>query len=569
MKTQEIIRVTLQNEMDLILAHKRSMRLAELAGLSMSAQTTFATAVSEVARNSIDHGKNGCLVLSVAGAQKEKYIIARINDEEPRAQRYEGLEYAKRLVSKYNISTSPGETSIELYYYIPLPDKLDARRIDEWRLQFREEPALSPYEEIKRKNEQLQDLAQKLKESEQQYKTLTNALPLIIFTLSEAGKLIYANEWLRRFTGAGIAELNETAWKSVVHPEDYDAFVLLIHHNPPLGAATIKTQCRLRHKAEDEYYWHLASVSPLRDEDGRLLYWIGYLVDINAQKLMEATLRNNEELKEAQEQLRQHQEALESNISELNRSNRELQEFAYVASHDLQEPTRKISFYSDFLLSKYEAVLDSKGVDYLTHMQGAARRMRTLINDLLAFAQVERDGIQFGRVNLTELVQQVVQGLELPISEQRAVVDVQELPVIEADAGRMHQLFQNLLSNSLKYARENEPPQVRVHAEVAGDKCRIYITDNGIGFDEKYLPQMFALFQRLHSGKKYAGTGLGLAICQKIVALHHGCDDLPQRRERPRPPLLVGQAHPVVALGRPPRRERPVLGHAHGLVDVP
>ncbi|GAA4341732.1 ATP-binding protein [Flaviaesturariibacter amylovorans] len=522
MKTQEIIRVTLQNEMDLILAHKRSMRLGELAGLSLSAQTTFATAVSEVARNTIDHGKNGCLVLSVTTGQKEKYIIARINDDEPQLQKYEGLEYAKRLVSKYNISTSGNETSIELYYYIPLSDKLDARRIDSWRLQFREEPALSPYEEIKRKNEQLQDLAQKLKESEQQYKTLTNALPLIIFTLSEAGNLVYANEWLRRFTGAGIAELNETRWRGVVHPEDYDSFALLINHNPPLGAATIKTQCRLRHRSEDEYYWHLASISPLRDEEGRLQYWIGYLVDINAQKMMETTLRNNEELKETQQQLREHQDALETNISNLNRSNRELQEFAYVASHDLQEPTRKISFYSDYLLNKYEGQLDPKGRDYLGHMQRAARRMRTLINDLLAFAQVEREGITFKPVNLNELVQQVVQGLELPIAEKHAAVEVADLPTIDADPGRMHQLFQNLLSNSLKYAREDLPPQVRVYAEVDGDQCTICVADNGIGFDEKYLPQMFALFQRLHSGKKYEGTGLGLAICQKIVAVHHG-----------------------------------------------
>lgn len=228
MKIQELARVTLQNEMDLILAHRRSMRLAELAGLSLPAQTTFATAVSEVARNTIEHGKNGCLVLSVSALPKEKYLIARIIDDSQQAKKNEGLEFAKRLVNKYQISTSGEETAIELYYHIPSPENLDIRKLDEWKSIFRNEPAISPYEEIKRKNEQLQDLAQKLQESEQQYKTLTNALPIIIFSLNQKGELIYANEWLRRFTGASLAELNASRWKGVVHPDDYDSFSVLI-----------------------------------------------------------------------------------------------------------------------------------------------------------------------------------------------------------------------------------------------------------------------------------------------------------------------------------------------------
>lgn len=519
---QELVRVTLQNEMDLILAHKRSMRLAELAGLSLSAQTTFATAVSEVSRNTIEHGKNGCLVLSVSAAQREKYIIARIVDEERKAESYEGLAYAKRLVNKYNVSTSGKETSIELYYYIPLSDKLDIQKLDEWRSLFRNEPAISPYEEIKRKNEQLQDLAQRLKESEQQYKMLTNALPIIIFSLNEKGNLTYANDWLKRFTGSSIDHLNATRWKEVVHPDDYDAFSILINHGIPLGASAIKTQCRFRHKSEDDYYWHLASISPLNDENGKLLCWIGYIVDINAQKLIEETLQNNKELKETQAQLKEHQIALESNISELARSNRELQEFAYVASHDLQEPARKISFYSDYLVSKYDAMLDKKGLEYLQNMQSASRRMRTLINDLLAFAQVEREGLKLKHINLNQVTHNVVQDLEMLIEEKGASVHIGSIPVIEADENMLHQLLENLVSNAVKYSKDDVKPVVHIWSEQLHDKLAIHIKDNGIGFDEKYLPQMFTLFQRLHATGKYEGTGLGLAICQKIVALHNG-----------------------------------------------
>lgn len=522
MKIHELARVTLQNEMDLILAHRRSMRLAELAGLSLPAQTTFATAVSEVSRNTIEHGKNGCLVLSVSAAPKEKYIIARIIDESQQARKYEGLEFAKRLVNKYNISTSGNETAIELYYHIPSPEKLDIRKLDEWKSTFRNEPAISPYEEIKRKNEQLQDLAQKLQESEQQYKTLTNALPIIIFSLNQKGELIYANEWLRRFTGLSLAELNASRWKDVIHPDDYDSFSVLIKHEVPLGASTIKTQCRLRHKSEEDYYWHLASISPLNDENGKLLYWIGYIVDINAQKLVEETLQDNRALKEAQALLRENQVALESNISELNRSNRELQEFAYVASHDLQEPARKISFYSDYLISKYGKLLDEKGLDYLANMQSASRRMRNLINDLLAFAQVEREAIQYKPVKLNAVLDTVVQDLEMLIEEKGATVTIDQLPEIEADENMMHQLFENLVSNAIKYSRDGVAPRVHVSAQAAGGNVAIQVADNGIGFDEKYLPQMFTLFQRLHASDKYEGTGLGLAICQKIVVLHGG-----------------------------------------------
>jgi PAS domain S-box-containing protein len=522
MKLQELAKVTLQNEMDLILAHKRSMRLAELSGLSLSAQTTFATAVSEVSRNTIEHGKNGCLTLSVSYDQKEKYIIAKITDEEQVDQTYEGLEYARRLVSKYNITTSGEETAIELYYFIPSSDKLDIQKLDEWKILFRNEPAISPYEEIKRKNEQLQDLAQKLKESEQQYRTLTNALPLIIFSLNENGELIYANEWLRQFTGATIEQLNAERWKQVVHPEDYDSFSILINPKVPFGATTVKTQCRLRHKNEKDYYWHLTSISPLSDENGELLYWIGYIVDINAQKLVEETLQDNRELKETQAKLKQNQSVLETNISELNRSNRELQEFAYIASHDLQEPARKLSFYSDYIISKYDAVLDKKGLEYLYNMQSASRRMRNLINDLLSFAQVEREGLRLSAINLNQVTHDVLQDLEIAIEEKGASVHVESLPVIEADQNMMHQLLENVISNAVKYSKDGVKPEVKIWSRQNGELLEIFVRDNGIGFDEKYLPQMFELFKRLHSSEQYEGTGLGLAICQKIVALHNG-----------------------------------------------
>ncbi|WP_254639855.1 ATP-binding protein [Chitinophaga sp. GbtcB8] len=518
----DLVKVTLSNEMDLILAHKRSMKLAELAGLSLSAQTTFATAVSEVSRNAIEHGQNGYLVLSVSGQKREQYIVARVTDEAHNVQTNQGLEYAKRLVNKYSITTTGDETSVELYYALPAAEKIDHRKIDDWRNMFRNEPPISPYEELKRKNELLQDLSQKLQENESQYKTLTDTLPIIIFSLNLQGELIYANEWLYNFTGQTIAQLNQTKWKEVVHPADYDAFSLLLTHRITAGASAIKAQCRLRHVNEKEYYWHLAALSPLKDDKGQLLYWIGYLVDIHAQKVVEQTLENNKELQQAQTQLKENQTLLEDNISELNRSNQELQQFAFVASHDLQEPIRKISFYSDYFLNKYADRIDDKGKDYLKGMLSASHRMRNLIHDLLAFSQVEKKQVEYRHINLNHVIQDTLQDLEIMIREKEANIEITALPSIDADESMIRQLFGNIINNSLKYCKNDQRPQIQVTNRLNTHYLEIFIKDNGIGFDEKYLPKMFTLFQRLHTGDKYKGTGLGLAICRKIVALHNG-----------------------------------------------
>jgi PAS domain S-box-containing protein len=522
MKLQEVARVTLQTEMDLIIAHKRSMKLAELAGLSLPAQTTFATAVSEVSRSTIEYGKNGCLVLCFSNSAPSKCIVARILDREKPARQNQGLEYAKRLVNKFNVTSNDEETAIELYFNVPPAFKTDLQKMDEWKHMFRNEPSISPYEEIKRKNEQLQELSQRLQESEGQYKTLTNALPIIIFSLSPKGELIFANEWLRRLTGYSISQLNSNRWKGSVHPEDYNTFSLLLKADVASGASTIKAQCRLKHKEEDDWYWHLVSVSPLHDEKGGLLYWIGYMVDINAQKLVEDTLKDNQELKQVQLQLQQNQIALEENIADLNRSNLELQQFAYVASHDLQEPIRKIGYYSDFLNGRYANTLDEKGREYLSSMTEASARMRSLVHDLLEYSQVEKKVLEFTHINLNNVVKDVLHDIDVMIKEKNATVNAAYMPFIDADEGMMRQLFENLLTNSLKYSKEDVQPLITISNRQNGHMLEIHVTDNGIGFDEKYVPQMFMLFQRLHSSQKYKGTGLGLAICQKITRLHNG-----------------------------------------------
>jgi PAS domain S-box-containing protein len=521
---EDIAKVILDNEMDLVIAHKRSMKLAELVGLSLAAQTSFATAVSEVARNTIENKKRGSLILGVDCIKynkQVKFIVATIKNSK-HANNLNGLEYAKKLVNKFSISTNDSDTLIELFYAVPNQVKMDMDKREAWRTNFRNEPSFSPYEEMKRQNEQLHELSGRLQKSEARYKMLTNTLPLMIFSLNPQGSLLYANEWLMRYTGENIESLNASRWKNVVHKEDYDSFMVFFNNIIPPDTASIKIHVRIKHKDSGDYLWHQVSISPFMNDHGELQYWIGYLVDIHAQKIYEETLKDNYELKQVQEELRDHQDKLEQYIAELNQSNFELQQFAFVASHDLQEPVRKLMFYSDYMLNRYTTNVDEKGIEYLKLIHSVSGRMRTIIKDLLAFSQISKSEIAFDHVDLNKVAHYALQDLQLPIEEKKAVIHIQPLPSVKGDESLLRQLFENLITNSLKYSRKDIPPEITISYQQVDNNHEIIFSDNGIGFDEKYAPQIFKLFQRLHTRDQYEGTGLGLAICLKIVEIHRG-----------------------------------------------
>lgn len=233
---------------------------------------------------------------------------------------------------------------------------------------------------------------------------------------------------------------------------------------------------------------------------------------------------------------RQAEEKLKLFAAKLEQSNRELQDFASVASHDLQEPLRKIQAFGDRLKAKCNDALSEEGRDYLQRMQSAAGRMQTLINDLLMFSRVETAAQPFVQVDLALIVREVLADLEVQIEQAGAAIEIGELPAIEADPLQMRQLIQNLIGNSLKYRH----PEYKVRIKVQGrlckndraqrrdgnglsqELCQISVADNGIGFDEKYLNRIFTVFQRLHGRKEYEGTGIGLAVCRKIAERHGG-----------------------------------------------
>ncbi|MCZ8530517.1 sensor histidine kinase [Alteromonas sp. PRIM-21] len=221
---------------------------------------------------------------------------------------------------------------------------------------------------------------------------------------------------------------------------------------------------------------------------------------------------------------------------ELARSNRELEDFAFVASHDLQEPLRKIRAFGNRLESGYTDVIDERGRDYLARMLNAAERMSMLISDLLAFSRVSTRGKDFSEVSLDNVIQSVLDDLEIAIDEKSAQIEVSEnMPIVRGDKTQLEQLFLNLISNALKFQSEGITPVVKITLQEVSEEdtqdiimseeydwIKITVADNGIGFDQSFAEKIFAPFQRLHGRSEYKGTGIGLAVCRRIVERHNG-----------------------------------------------
>lgn len=271
-------------------------------------------------------------------------------------------------------------------------------------------------------------------------------------------------------------------------------------------------------------------------EDGKAIGAVVSFQDISERKQQEQTFSDQQQaLKRYSEELEQRvddrtAELRESN-ARLQSSNRELQDFAFVASHDLQEPLRKIQAFGERLANHCEPALDPQAQDYLRRMKNAAERMQTLISDLLAFSCVTTQGRPFVRVDLRQIAAEVVSDLESAVERSGGSVELGELPSIDADPVQMRQLLQNLIGNGLKFRRPGVAPRVRIRGELilpqsniapGAGQCQLVVEDNGIGFDEKYLDRIFDVFQRLHGRSAYDGTGIGLAVCRKIAERHGG-----------------------------------------------
>ena len=289
-------------------------------------------------------------------------------------------------------------------------------------------------------------------------------------------------------------------------------------------------------------FWFNFTYKPLKNAEGKVYAILHMAVDVTTQ------VNAREQLKQAEENLRKAQQNLERQVEkqtrelraanqDLQRSNANLQQFAYIASHDLQEPLRKIQSFSSLIQSQYANNLEEAGQDMLRRMQYAGERMSALIRDLLAYSRITTRQQAFGPVSLDLIVARVIDTLDLQISQANAQVTVSSLPVLNGDEVQLSQLFQNLISNAIKFHVPDSIPTVTINCRIVQASAlpgtvrptsvaerfyQINVTDNGIGFENKYLDRIFEVFQRLHGKSEYVGTGIGLAICQKVVANHGG-----------------------------------------------
>ncbi len=359
---------------------------------------------------------------------------------------------------------------------------------------------------------------------EAEYFQLAESLPHIVWIADAAGKVIYLNRQWETFTGTRPdLPASLTYFRKMIHPEDARAFARSWIR---VAAADIpfEAECRLR-TASGDYRWVMIRAQKTHNETDEEARWNGVCIDVHERKTLNALL---------EERVAGRTAELEAANRELAHSNDELQQFAFVTSHDLKEPLRKIQIFGKMV---FEKALKENQLQYsgpLGRIVQSSERLTGLINDLLDFSQLSAGPMTLTPTDLGEVVQQTLADLGVLIEEKAALVEVGKLPVIQAVPGQLQQLFQNLITNALKFSKKDVPPHIRIRAERISRKAfdapvhtkgafvRISIADNGIGFSEQYLYKIFTLFQRLHSREAYEGTGLGLAIVQKIINLHNG-----------------------------------------------
>lgn len=365
-----------------------------------------------------------------------------------------------------------------------------------------------------RKEVELRRLAQKEQaKSIQELKAMMESLPQIAFTINKEGKIEYVNEKWYEYSGQKSAF-------PVPHRDDEQVYrdwekVFARGHE-------FTSEIRIRKSNASRFRYYLLRITPIKNT-GSIVKWIGTFTDIHRQKTLNDILEHR---------VKQRTKDLVIKNRELSMSNHELQQFAWVASHDLKEPLRKIQTFNYLVKEKYLGQ-NQEATVYLDRAIRSSKRMSDLIDNLLQYSRLSALPL-FEKTDLNVILKEIVSDLEVSILEKKATVQVGHMPEAEVVPSQIRQVFQNLISNALKFSKENIPPLVKISSEYieqkdpecsgapSGPYSRIIISDNGIGFDEKFIDRIFVIFQRLHTRDSYEGTGIGLAITKKIIERHNG-----------------------------------------------
>ncbi len=353
-----------------------------------------------------------------------------------------------------------------------------------------------------------------LKTADQAYRVFIEKMTEGAVTLSREGLILYANSQFAAMAGLPLSSVLGLPFQQFVTEEGRPFFNQLF-------AACWKEDCKgeIELCANGRLTPVQLSLTPLELAEGVSLSVI--LTDLTAQKA-------------TQKQLRENNRQLEDLNKVLEASNHDLQQFASVASHDLQEPLRKIQMFTNLMKTRWQDKFSDDDMQYLDKVIGSASRMKTLIIDVLNYSKLSANDHEFSATDLNIVLKELLEDFEMMIAEKGGWIICSGLPVLEANRGQMRQVFQNLISNALKFSKAAEPPVIRITAKRIAQKSfkskaradggfwMLCVKDNGIGFDEKYIPNIFSLFERLNPKDQYEGTGIGLAITKKIIEKHNG-----------------------------------------------
>lgn len=321
---------------------------------------------------------------------------------------------------------------------------------------------------------------------------MAESMPQKIFTARADGTTDYLNPQWMEFTGLSLQEIENGRWTSFVHPDDLEVSLREWKRSLESGEP-FQVQQRFR-RADGKFRWHLSRAKPMRDAAGKVTMWIGSITEIHEQKEKE---------------------------EELRRANEDLQQFAYSASHDLQEQIRMVTIYSEMVLRRCGDLLDAEGREYLGFLREGGQRLARLVADLLAYTHASTAELSQNPVSASAALNETLNTLAETIRDSGAVITVDDLPEVHMGAVHLQQVFQNLVGNAIKY-RGEAAPAIHVSVRLVGDAWCFSVRDNGIGIDPQYKEKIFGVFKRLSHDRKYGGTGIGLAICQRIVERYGG-----------------------------------------------
>ena len=346
-----------------------------------------------------------------------------------------------------------------------------------------------------------------LRDSEERFRAIFEQAAVGIAKTALCGQFMRVNPGFCQIVRYAESELLQKDWQAITHPDDIESDREYVRSLLSGNIQTFSMEKRLVCK-DEAVRWANITVSAMRDANGTPQYLVCAIEDISQRKLVQELLQASLDTQTRYAQ-------------ELTRSNAELEQFSYVASHDLQAPLSTIVGYAQLLEKRCHNQLDAQGNKFIRNIVNSCERMQALIDDLLEYSRVGRSEKPFDVIDCNLVFEDACANLQLAIRQDRASVTRGDLPRVRGDSFQLLQLFQNLIGNAIKY-RSSEAPMVRVSASRQGDSWVFSVQDNGIGIAEQYHPRIFQLFQRLHSQKQYSGTGIGLAICQRIVERHGG-----------------------------------------------